>query len=307
MQPITLESVRQFIIAPLFYLGQTPVTLGGVGSAVLVVFASFFISSLVQRSVMTRLTGRLKLESGMLYALGRILHYAIIVMGVILASQCVGLNLGSLAVLFGFLSVGIGFGLQNVTSNFISGIIVLLERPISVGDMVSVEDKVGTVTDIRIRSTVINTGDNVSIIVPNSKFIENQVTNWSYDDPRVRVRCAVGVAYGTNAQLVKKTLLDVAASHPEVLKNPAPEVRFRTFGASSLDFELFAWTGRPEIQFRLQSDINFLIDEAFRKAGISIPFSQSDIYLQMSPAVDKIAEALRGGEDKPASKPESRA
>lgn len=293
MQPLTLESVRDFIIAPIIYIGQTPVTLGGIGSAIFVVLASLFISAVVQRAVLTRLKGKLKIESGMLYALGRILHYAIIVMGVVLASQCVGLNLGSLAVVFGFLSVGIGFGLQNVTSNFISGIIVLLERPISVGDFVKVDDQVGTVVDIRIRSTVINTRDNVHIIVPNSKFIENHVINWSHGDPRVRVNIPASVAYGSDVPLVKKLLLEAAAAHKDVLKDPAPEVRFTTFGASSLDFVLFAWLADPEFQAALKSDLNFAINEAFRKAGITIPFAQTDLHLQMSPAVEEIARALR--------------
>lgn len=293
MQPLTLESIRNFIIAPIFYVGQTPVTLGGIGSAFLIVIASLFISAVVQRSVMTRLQGKLKIESGMLYALGRILHYAIIVMGVILASQCVGFNFSSLAVIFGFLSVGIGFGLQNVTSNFISGLIVLLERPISVGDLVKVDDQIGTVIDIRIRSTVINTRDNVHVIVPNSKFIENHVVNWSHGDPRVRVNINVGVAYGSDVQLVKKILLETAAAHKDVLKSPAPEVRFASFGASSLDFVLLAWLANPELQAPLKSDLHFAIDEAFRREGISIPFPQSDVHLHMPPAVEKITEALR--------------
>jgi len=290
--PITLEAIRNFIIAPIFFIGQNPVTLGGVASAFLVVLAAFFISGVVQRSVVTRLQGKLKIEAGMLYALGRILHYAIIVMGVILASQCVGLNLGSLAVLFGFLSVGIGFGLQNVTSNFISGIIVLLERPISVGDMVHVEGKTGIVADIRIRSTVINTGDGVSIIVPNSKFIEGQVINYHYGDPKVCIRNTVGVAYGSDVRKVKDILIRTALSHPDVLKKPEPDVLFKAFGASSLDFSVGAWLPRPEIQSRVQSDLNFAIEEAFRKEGISIPFPQAEVLLHLSPAIERIADAL---------------
>lgn len=279
-----------FMNIPIVFIGQAPLTLGGIFSAVLVTLGAFFISALVQRALTNKMTKKLNLSTGMAYALKRILHYIIVFFGVILAAQCVGLNLGSLAVVFGFLSVGIGFGLQNITSNFISGLILLIERPVSAGDFVSVENQMGRVKNINMRSTTILTIDNISIIVPNSKFIENPVTNWSYGDTRIRLHCPVGVAYGSDITKVREVLLKVAQDNPDVLKNPAPDVRFIAFADSSLNLELWVWTDEPEKQFMLHSNINFAIDQAFRDAGIKIPFPQRDINLQMTPAVEKISE-----------------
>lgn len=285
----TLEKISRLINSPFLHIGQTPVTLGGVASAIFVVMAAFFISAIVQRVFLKQVKQRFNLTSGMSYALSRFLHYGVVFLGVMLASQCVGLNFGSLAVMFGFLSVGIGFGLQNVTSNFIAGLILLLEQPISVGDFINVEGQIGKVVQINMRSSVIQTLDNISIIIPNSKFIENHVINWSHTDPQVRVHCPVGVAYGSDVELVRKTLLESAESSDGILKTPAPEVRFLKFGDSSLDFELLVWTDKPERQFLLRSQLNYLIDAAFRKADIKIPFPQRDLHLQLSPAIDLLA------------------
>jgi small-conductance mechanosensitive channel len=183
--------------------------------------------------------------------------------------------------------------MQNITSNFIAGLILLLEQPISIGDFISVENQIGKVTHINMRSTVIQTLDNISIIIPNSKFIENPVINWSHEDPLVRMRCPVGVAYGSDTALVRETLLQSAASVPGVLKSPVPEVHFLNFGDSSLDFELLVWTDHAEKQSALRSQINYAIDAAFRKADIQIPFPQRDIRLQMTPALEALARKDR--------------
>jgi len=286
-----LEQSLKWVNTPLFYIGQTPVTLGGVGSAILVFTGSFFVSAFLRRLIGNRLVERFKLPSGMDYAIKRTLHYLVVLLGLVLATQCVGLNLGSFAIIFGFLGVGIGFGFQNVTSNFISGLIILLERPISVRDFVKVEDQVGTVEQISMRSTLIRTQDNVSIVVPNSKFVENPVTNWSHGDPRIRIHCPVGVAYGSDIPKVKATLLNVATSYSGALKEPKPEVRFLEFGNSSLDFDLLVWINEPRKQFGIRSDINYAIDAAFREAAIQIPFPQRDVHLQLTPAIEKLAKA----------------
>lgn len=287
---ISLARIAQLLNVPLVHIGQVPVTLGGILSGILVFCASFLISALVQRALSVRLARKMKLTLGMTYALKKILHYVIVTLGILLAIQCVGLNLGSLAVIFGFISVGIGFGLQNITSNFISGIILLIERPVSVDDFVSIEGQIGRVKKISMRSTDILTLDNISIIVPNSKFIENSVTNWSYGDPRIRLHCPVGVAYGSDIPKVKEVLMSVAQAHKDVLAKPEPEVRFVQFGSSSLDFDLLVWIDEPEKQFLLHSQINYAIDAAFREAGITIPFPQTDVHVQLTPAIEKLAE-----------------
>lgn len=289
MDPGNNVQFSTWVNMPLFYIGETPVTFGGLGSAAFIFIASLIVSAFIQRAIGGRLVSRFKVSSGIDYTIKRCMHYTIVFFGVILAAQCVGLNIGSLAIVFGFLSVGIGFGLQNITSNFVSGLILLLERPICVGDLVSVGEQVGTVTHIKMRATLIKTLDNVSMIVPNSKFIENDVANWSHDDPRIRLHCPVGVAYGSDVAKVKEALLRVAGAHPDVLKEPAPEVRFLEFGDSSLDFDLLVWIDKPSKQFVVRSQINFAIDAEFRKENVQIPFPQRDVHLQLTPAVERLA------------------
>ncbi len=195
---------------------------------------------------------------------------------------------------FGFLGVGIGLGLQNITSNFTAGLLLLIERPVAVGDFVNVEGQIGRVTDINMRATRIRTQDNIVIIVPNSKFVDNPVINWSIEDQRVRLHNPVGVAYGSDIQKVTEALMAVAVNHPDVLNSPEPEVRFLGFGNSSLDFDLLYWIDEPRTQFRVQSQINYQIDDAFRREGITIPFPQRDLHLKMGDAVDLLAQRRNG-------------
>jgi potassium-dependent mechanosensitive channel len=291
MEHFDVSSLLRWVNEPLFFIGSTAVTLGGLGSALFVFIGALLISSMLQRVIVSRLSRRAGISAGISYAVGRILHYLIVLLGFVLAAQCVGLNLGTLAVVLGFLSVGIGFGLQNVTSNFISGVILLFERPISVGDFISVEQQVGTVNHIGMRSTQIRTLDNVSIVVPNSTFVENQVINWSRGDPRIRLHVPVGVAYGSDTGKVTQALLGVAAKHSDILSSPAPEVRFLSFGNSSLDFELLAWINKPEKQFVIHSQLNYAVDTAFREAGVTIPFPQRDLHVQLTPAIEKLSRS----------------
>ncbi len=282
-----LESIFKVINYPIFHIGDTAVTIGGVGVGIIIFIGALIVSSITQKIISIRLKKRRrKVSSSVIYSLNRIVHYTFVVLGVFLAAQCVGLNFSTLAVTFGFLSVGIGFGLQNVTSNFISGLILLFERPVGVGDLIKHGDSIAEVKSINMRSTSIRTFDNVTVIVPNSKFIENDVLNWSIEDPRIRIHCPVGVAYGSDVELVRQTLLDVAEANPDVLNDPKPEVRFLEFGDSSLNFDLLVWTGTPEKQRILRSDINFKIDAAFREKDIRIPFPQRDLHLQMTPAIE---------------------
>ena len=279
----------QWMNVPLFHVGQTAVTFGSLGAGILIFIGMLILSSAVQVLLNKHLRSRRNFSTSMIYAFNRIIHYLFIIVGIVLAAQCIGLNFGTLAVVFGFLGVGIGFGLQNMTANFISGLILLIERPIGVGDLVDVDNKIAEVKSINMRSTTVRTFDNVTVIVPNSKFIENNVINWTFEDPRVRLHCPVGVAYGSDVQKVKEVLLGVAMDHPEVMQEPVPEVRFLEFADSSLNFDLLIWTPRPENQKILRSEINFLIDAAFRKHNIHIPFPQRDLHLQMSPAVEQLS------------------
>jgi small-conductance mechanosensitive channel len=178
------------------------------------------------------------------------------------------------------LLVGIGFGLQNIAQNFICGIILLIERPVSQGDFVQVGKAFGSVVDVGLRATHVVTRDEVTIIVPNSELITGQVINHSVPTTRRRIAIEVGAAYGTDTQLVKQTLLDVAGAETQVLKEPKAEVRFEAFGDSALQFSLLVWIQVPHADLRIASNLRFAIDAAFRAAQITIPFPQREVHLR---------------------------
>ena len=213
------------------------------------------------------------------YVILRITGYAVWVVGIFVALEFLSINLSALAVVAGGLGIGIGFGLQNVVANFVSGLVLLLEQPIRIHDRVTVENVEGNVVDIHFRSTTIVTNDNIAIIVPNSQFINQSVTNWSHGDPTIRVHVPVGVAYGSDVELVTHVLEDVAAKADHVLKHPAPEVRFNEFGDSSLNFELLVWSDDPPGHLKLRSRLNYAIDAEFRRQGIEIPFPQRVVHI----------------------------
>ncbi|OKY75066.1 MAG: hypothetical protein BM485_10235 [Desulfobulbaceae bacterium DB1] len=209
--------------------------------------------------------------------------YLGIIIAVLLGLAMAGVNFTSLAVIAGALSVGIGFGLQNIVSNFISGLILLFEQPIRRGDWIVVGNTEGYVKKISVRSTVITTFDKAEVIVPNSEFISTQVTNWMFSDRNGRLRIPVGVAYGSDTELVKKILEDIANAHPAVIIDgsaPKPAALFISFGDSSLNFELRVFLTDVDSRFKTLSDINFSIDAAFRQNNIEIPFPQRDIHIK---------------------------
>ena len=243
--------------------------------------AVFWLSSHTKRFLFNRFLVKSGLNRSLQYAIAQIISNAVLVIGIIVVLTNTGINLGALAVFAGAIGVGIGVGLQGIASNFISGLVILAERPISLGDRVEVGETAGQVQRIGARSTVVVTNDNISIIVPNSKFIEDPVTNWTYGDPRVRFRIPVGVAYGSDIEKVRQALIAAGAEHPKSLRDPAPNVFFKEFGESSLDFELVVWSSemshRPA---RYKSDLNFLIERKLREAEIEIPFPQRDVYIK---------------------------
>jgi len=213
-------------------------------------------------------------------AIATAIKYTLMVMGTVVIFNLWGLDISSLTILAGALSVGIGFGLQDIAKNLGSGLVLLFERPIQVGDFVEVGDSMGTVERIGSRSTLIRTLDRVSIIVPNSRFLESEVINWSHDNPVSRLRLPVGVAYGSNLEDVKEALLEAAQDHPQVLRIPPPRILFSGFGDSSLDFQLLVWCGDPSQQQILRSDLYFGIHEQLKRRAIEIPFPQRDLHLR---------------------------
>lgn len=207
-------------------------------------------------------------------------RYSLIILGTLVILQIWGLDISSLTILASALGLGIGLGLQNIAKNFSSGLVLVFERPIQVGDFVEVGDLKGTVERIGGRSTEIRTLDHVSIIVPNSQFLEMEVVNWSHGNPISRLHLPVGVAYGSDLKVVREALLEAAHSHPEVLKNPPPNVLFTGFGDSALNLELLIWTTEPHRQFLLKSDLFFQINDLFAARNIEIPFPQQDLHLR---------------------------
>ena len=204
-----------------------------------------------------------------------------LVVGIFIVLENTGIHLGALTVFAGAVGVGVGFGLQNIASNFISGLVILAERPITIGDRIEVAGVAGQVQQIRARSTVVLTNDNITMIVPNTKFIDSPVTNWTYGDPRVRFRLPVGVAYGSDVNKVREALLAAGRENPDTLKDPAPNVFLDKFGQNSIDFELVVWSSemsyRPR---RYRSDLNFAMEGKLREAGIEIAFPQRDLHIR---------------------------
>jgi len=238
----------------------------------------FWISSRTKRFLFNRFLVESGLDRSLKYAIAQITANVVLVVGVLVVLQNTGIHLEALTVFAGAVGVGVGFGLQNITSNFISGLVILAERPIAIGDRVEVAGVTGQVQQIRARSTVIVTNDNIATIVPNQKFIDSPVTNWTYGDPKVRFRIPIGVAYGSDIELVRGKLVEAAEEVPHTLRDPAPSVFFVGFGENALDFELVVWSNemshRPR---RYRSDLNFAIEKKLREAGIEIPFPQREI------------------------------
>jgi small-conductance mechanosensitive channel len=243
--------------------------------------AVFWFSSRTKRFLFNRFLVKSGLDRALQYAIAQIVSNLVLVIGIFIVLENTGIHLGALTVFAGAVGVGVGFGLQNIASNFISGLVILAERPITIGDRVEVAGVVGQVQQIRARSTVILTNDNIAMIVPNSKFIDSPVTNWTYSDPRVRFRVPIGVAYGSDIKKVREALIAAGRSNSHVLEDPAPSVFLKQFGESSIDFELVVWSSemshRPS---RFKSDLNFAIEEKLREAGIEIPFPQRDLHIR---------------------------
>jgi len=273
-----LEQIHNFLAIQLFNLQNTPVTLYSL--ILFVIFISVFSvgGKVISRLLFKRVLGRVEMDEGIRYTLIRFTNYFVIFIGFVISFQFIGIDLSGLAVIFGLLSVGIGFGLQNVTSNFIAGLILLIERPIKVGDRIIVNDMEGDVREINMRSTTIQSLQNISIIVPNADFISGNVVNYSFrGDNRIRVRVDVGVSYGSDLDLVIRSLREAALQHPEVIREPEPTVLFRNFGDSSWDLSVISWIDDAKRHFIVASEIRMNIVRIFRQHDIEIPFPQRDI------------------------------
>jgi len=265
----------------LFSLGKSDITLLTIVYVSVAIFLLFFLSSrfskLLSRSILVKYTS----SPATVHSVSTIIRYVILIIGLIVIVQTAGIDLSTLSILAGALGVGIGFGLQNITNNFISGLIILFEQPIKVGDRIEVGEIKGDVIKVSARATTVVTNDNISVIVPNSEFISSTVINWSHNDRNVSFRFKVGVSYKEDPRIVKKILMEVAEENSGVLKKPPTQVLFDEFGDSSLNFHLRVWTteyiNRPNI---LKSQLYFAMFKKFKEAGIEIPFPQRDLNLK---------------------------
>ncbi|MGB3238817.1 MAG: mechanosensitive ion channel domain-containing protein [Geitlerinemataceae cyanobacterium] len=277
-----MASISQLFTTPIFRLGVTPISLAIVFKLILFAFLVFIISHLIGRAIGRWFLMKMGLDRGSREAITSVIRYAIAALGSIVVLHGLGIDLSSLAVIAGVVGLGVGIGLQNLSSNFISGLTLLFERPVKVGDFIEVDELLGTVEKISFRSTIIRTLDGVFAIVPNSQFVDRKVVNWSYKDPRCRLHIPIGVAYGTEPVIVTEALIAVAHLEKEVLRYPSPKVWFTGFGDSSLNFELLVWIESPPDKEVIQSSLNFRIEDEFRKRDISIPFPQRDIWIRQS-------------------------
>jgi len=276
-----LEQFWETINRPFLTIGNFELTLWSLFYLLVLLFLLFYVTSKLRKWLVYKALAKSNIELGVRIAVGTILRYVVVLIGLFIILQTFGIDLSSVTILAGALGVGIGFGLQNVTNNFVSGLIILFERPIKVGDRIEVADITGDVTKISMRATTITTNDNISVIVPNSEFISSTVINWSHTDRDIRLNIPVGVSYNEDPEKVKNVLLEVVDANSGVLRNPKPDVLFDKYDDSSINFSLRVWTSeyinRPGV---LKSQLYFEIFKRFRKEGIEIPFPQRDIHIK---------------------------
>jgi small-conductance mechanosensitive channel len=279
-------SVVDLLQYPIFSLGNTQITLSLFFFLILSVSLLFYLSAKFKQLLQDRILLRYNVELGLRQAISTIVRYVIVVIGLIVIIQSTGVDLSFLTVLAGALGVGIGFGLQSVTNNFVSGIVILLERPIKVGDRIEVTNPAGDtingdVVNISGRATTVLTNDNIAVILPNSDLITSTVINWSYNDRRVRFNFPVGVHYKEDPELIKKLLKEVAMENEGVLTSPLPDVLFDDFADSAMVFLLRVWTTRyiqkPGV---LKSQLYYAIHKKFKEHNIEIPYPQRDLHLR---------------------------
>jgi len=276
-----LARIKAILNFPLLPLGEAKITLWTLIYFLALLLLLFYLTAKARKLLVERVLIRTKLDVGAQQAVGSITRYVFLLVGLLIILQTVGINLTTLNVIAGAVGIGVGFGLQNIASNFISGLIILFERPIKVGDRIVVGDVEGDVIEIGARSTTVVTNNQIAIIVPNSMFISEPVVNWKYNDPRVRFEIPVGVSYGSDVRLVERLLLEVARENADVLKEPPPDVCFREFGESSLKFVLRVWNhNHVHRKLVLYSALNFAIHDKFKEHGVEIPFPQRDLHIR---------------------------
>jgi small-conductance mechanosensitive channel len=298
-----LVEATQAVLGARFSRGELSLSLGDVLAFAVTVWVAFTISSIIRFVLQEDVFTRLRLARGLPAALSSLVHYYSLLIGFFLGLAALGLDLNRVTILAGAFGVGIGFGLQNIVNNFVSGLILLVERPIQVGETVQIGDLLGEVHRIGIRSSTVRTWEGAEVIVPNGDLIADKVTNWTLSDRMRRIELPVGVEYGSDPDQVIAILLEAARAQETVMPDPEPQALFLGFGDSALNFELRAWTARVDGRFEdwilTRSDLALAVYRALGAAGISIPVPQRDVYVHAAPAEPE----SRGGDGLPLARP----
>jgi small-conductance mechanosensitive channel len=271
-----------------FTFGNINLSLASIVTGLVVLLLAIFVSRTFSSLLDRRISKRGHIDPGLRYTIARLARYILVTIGVLISLRLAfNLDLTSIAVMFTALSVGIGFGLQYIAADIASGFILLFERPIRVGDRITIGEDEGDVQSINLRTTIVSTNDRIAIIVPNSKLVSQRVINWSYGDPRARISIPISVATNSDVDLVTKTLLHAAEDVNNVLTDPPPKVQFLRFGDYSLDFRLLVWTRQPSRHPQIKSDINYRIEKLFRDGGIQIPYPTQEVHFRgLQPPVE---------------------
>ncbi len=273
------EQLTSILNKVIFHIGKNPFTLKSLIVLVVSLIALYLITSIIRKILVKRVFPRYKIDIGKAESFATIIRYIIVIIGLMVIMKNSGIDISSFGILFGALGIGIGFGLQSISNNFISGIIILFERPVKIGDRIEVDGIAGNIVNISARATTILTNDNISIIIPNADIVNSKVINWSLNDNIVRFNYSVSVSYKEDPQCIKKILLEIVDECDAVLKDPPPNVLLEEFADSSLNFNLQVWTNEYSTQPKvLKSILYYTIFEKFRQLNIEIPFPQRDLH-----------------------------
>ena len=283
-----------------FTFGRITVSISSLLVGVIVFTAAVVLARYLSTFIEGRLVRRSHIDAGLRYTICRLIRYVVISIGTLAAiKQAFAVDLTSIAVIFTALSVGIGFGLQYLAADIASGFILLFERPIRVGDRITIGEDEGDVESINFRTTVVSTNDRIAIIVPNSKLVGQRVVNWSYGDPRARIPIQIGVANDSDIDLVTRTLIEAAHGVEHVLEDPPPRVQFMRFGDYSLEFRLLVWTRHPRRHIQIRSDTNYRIFRLFKERDIRIPYPTQEFLFKGMTLPKEFEQSLMSDDEGP--------
>lgn len=268
---------------PFFTAGSSRISIITIILTIPIFYLASWLAKISRKFMDTAILNQLNVGSEIRFIISTLIRYGIMVLTVLVGLSIIGINLSSLAVIFGVLGIGLGFGLQNAVANFMAGLIIIFERPIKEGDRILVNNMEGDVVHIRLRSTIINTLTNETIIVPNNQLVGNSIHNYSYHDSRIIVINSVQVAYESDLDLVKKVLLEMVEKSPYALKDPLAEVKIISFEDSGILVELWSWIGEATQKMAAKAWNNLEIWRSFKNAGITIPFPQVDLHVKEPP------------------------